>query len=157
MLLDELTDGPCPALPQPVHIARAANRHRQKLRPQDPRDIDFDLEEESIPAGFFQADVRVKDRRHLIFARQEQLNILASAKYWYVDGTFKLVRHPFKQLVTVNAFVRSEDSAKQVPLVYILMSNKKGKDYKKVCVLSIKHCFNCFITQKNVVYREPSR
>jgi len=119
VLLDELTDGPCPALPKPAHIARAANRHRQKLRPQDPRDIDFDLEEESIPAGFFQADVRVKDRRHLIFARQDQLNILASAKYWYVDGTFKLVRHPFKQLVTVNAFVRSEDSAKQVPLVYI--------------------------------------
>ena len=135
MLLDDLTEAPCPALPKPAHIARAANRLRQKLRPKDPREIDFELDEDCIPTGFFRADVKVKDRRHLIFAKQEQLDILARAKCWYADGTFKLVCHPFKQLVTINAFVRSGESAKQVPLVFILMSNKKGKDYKKVCTI----------------------
>ena len=130
--MDELTEAPCPALPKPEYIARTANRLRQSLRPLNPKDMNFELVEECIPTGFFQADVQVKDRRHLIFARQEQLAILARAKSWYVDGTFKLVRHPFKQLLSVNAFVRSGEFAKQVPLTFILMSNKKGKDYKKV-------------------------
>jgi hypothetical protein len=116
-------------------MARAANRLRQKLRPEDPKDLQFVLAEDCIPPDFFQADVRVKERRHLIFARKEQLSTLCRAKTWYVDGTFKLVRHPFKQLLTLNAFVRSGDHAKQVPLVYVLMSGRKEKDYKKVIMV----------------------
>ncbi|XP_074631182.1 uncharacterized protein LOC141889768 [Acropora palmata] len=132
VMLDILTEAPCPALPKPVHVARAANRLRQKLRPEHPKDLNVELVEECLPSGFFRADLTVKQRRHLIFARQEQLNTLAHAKSWYVDGTFKLVRHPFKQLLTVNAFVRSGEYAKQLPLVFVLMANKKEKDYKKV-------------------------
>ena len=132
-MLEELAEAPCAALPKLEYIARAANRLRQKLRPEHPRDLDFELVDDCIPDGFLRADIEVKDRCHLLFARQEQLTILARAKKWYVDGTFKLVRHPFKQLLTVNAFVRSEEYAKQVPLAYVLMSSKKAKDYKKVC------------------------
>ena len=130
--MDELTEAPCPALPKPEYIARTANRLRQSLRPENPKDMNFELVDECVPAGFFQADVQVQDRRHLIFVRQEQLAILARAKSWFFDGTFKLVRHPFKQLLSANAFVRFGEFAKQVPLTFILMSNKKGKDYQKV-------------------------
>ncbi|XP_068725452.1 uncharacterized protein [Montipora capricornis] len=113
-------------------MARAANRLHQRLRPEDPKDLDFQLVEDCIPEGFFQADVYVKERRHLIFATVEQLMTVAKAKSWYIDGTFKLVRKPFQQLVTINAFVRSGDHTKQVPLLFVLMSGKSTKDYKKV-------------------------
>lgn len=49
---------------------------------------------------FFQEDVKVRGRRHLIFASDKQLEILDRAKTWYMDGTFKLCRQPFSQLLT---------------------------------------------------------
>ena len=134
VLLDQVSSGPYAALSKPENMARSANRLRQAMRPEDPTDLHFQLAEDCIPPGFLQADIRVKDRRHLMFAEEDQLRTLCRAKTWYVDGTFKLVRQPFRQLVTVNAFVRSGDHAKQVPLVYILMSGKKSSDYKKVII-----------------------
>lgn len=73
----------------------------------------------------------------MIFASQKQVNTVASAKSWYVDGTF--LRHLFKQPLTVDVFARSGEYSKQVPLAFILMSNKKGKDYKKVRLLYFIH------------------
>ena len=127
-----MTNAPCPALPKPVLIARQANRLRQSLRPTEPTDLNFSLEEQHIPENFLQKDLTVNGRRHLVFATAEQLVHLHKAKTWYIDGTFKLVRHPFTQLLTINAFVRKEQDTKQVPLVFVLMSGKKKKDYRTV-------------------------
>ena len=60
------------------------------------------------------------------------LNILCRAKRWYLDGTFKIVKEPFTQLFSIHAFVKSESSIKQLPLVFVLMSGKRKKDYRKV-------------------------
>ena len=136
VLLEKL-DGPCPGLSKPKLLAQAANRLRQNSRPKDPVDLDFSLEEDHIPDGFFQADVTVKDRRHLVFATEKQLQFLSKAKTWFIDGTFKLCRHPFTQLWTINAYVRCEDNVKQVPLVFVLMSGQKKKDYRKVKLICI--------------------
>ncbi|KAJ7371865.1 hypothetical protein OS493_022581 [Desmophyllum pertusum] len=67
VLLEELTDAPCPALSKPEYIARAANRLRQKLRPKDPTTLDFEIEDDHIPDGFFVSDVKVRERRHIMF------------------------------------------------------------------------------------------
>lgn len=47
----------------------------------------------------------------------------------YVDGTFKVVKHPFKQLFTINAFVKNEGAIKQLPFVYVIMTRHTKKDY----------------------------
>jgi len=37
VLLEELTDAPCPSIPKPEHLARAANYLKQRLWPSDPK------------------------------------------------------------------------------------------------------------------------
>ena len=59
VVLKELMDAPCTSLPRVNSLQRTANRTRQKLRPKDPKDLDFELEEEHIPYGFFGDDVKV--------------------------------------------------------------------------------------------------
>ena len=80
VLLDEIQDVPCPCLPKPEYIARAANRRRQRLRPKDPVDLDFELDAENIPDGFLRADLTERGRWHLMFATDQQLEHLARSK-----------------------------------------------------------------------------
>lgn len=131
--MNELPESaPCLGLPKIDCIRRTANRRRQALRPADPKDLDFVLQEEHIPDGFLQGDVLAKERRHIILATEQQLGLLAKAEGWYMDGTFKLCRHPFTQLFSINVFVRREDCVKHVPVLFVIMSGRKARDYRKV-------------------------
>ena len=61
--------------------------------------------EDKLPANFCRVDVEVDKRRHLIFATDEQLDILSRARRWYMDATFWVVRKPFIQLFSIHAFL----------------------------------------------------
>ena len=120
-----------------IKQVRNANRVRQSQRPTDPTDLSFTLAMEHVPPNFFRQDIRVGDRRHLLFATDAQLALLTRARQWFVDATFYVVSPPFTQLFCVHAFVKRDDEIKQVPLIYVLMSGKKRRDYRKVRITLI--------------------
>lgn len=87
-------------LPNVKCLIRAANRQRQKVRPPEPKDLDFVLTPDQTPPGFLQGDVRVGKGRHLIFATDQQAKLLLKARRWYVDGTFKVIYSILKSTST---------------------------------------------------------
>ena len=103
----------------------AIDQHLQKLA--------FEVNEDHITEEFLKGDILKHGKRHLIFATEEQLQLLRKAKSWFLDQTLHCCLETYEQLFTISAFVCSEDKdAKQVPLVFVLMSSSKRKDYRKV-------------------------
>jgi hypothetical protein len=61
-----------------------------------------------------------------------QLKSLSTAKTLFIEGTFEIVSKPFVQLLSIHFFDKHEDNMKQLTGVFVLMSRKIKKDYKKV-------------------------
>ena len=116
VLLQDGNNQTCPSLPKPDYLARQVNWHKQKVRPAEPTDLVSEIDEQFVPEAFYRGSViAVGDKKHLLFASDNMLHILATAKVWYIDGTFKLVKHLFTQLLSIHAFVRQGEDSKQVP------------------------------------------
>ena len=119
-------------LTKPENLKRAINYGRQIGRPKNPKNLNFDIDYSHIPDDFLLDDVKIGNRRHLVFGTQYGLDVLSRSKSRYLDGTFELVKKPFYQLFTIHCFIKDGDDFKQTPCVFILMSGKKKKDYIKV-------------------------
>ncbi|CAD5126542.1 DgyrCDS14643 [Dimorphilus gyrociliatus] len=116
-------------LPDINYLKRMANSNRQKFRPVEPKVYNFNLDETFLPDEFLQKDICENGERILIFATNHQLNLLSKSNCWYIDGTFKIVKEPFYQLVTIHSFVKKSGDMKQVPLVFIFLTSKHTKAY----------------------------
>jgi len=79
-----------------------------------------------------QGEVVIDGARHFLFATPAMLQLLGAAKRWYIDATFKVVRRPFQQLLSVHAYVKRRGTMKHVPLCFIVMSRRRKRDYKAV-------------------------
>ena len=64
---------------------------RQKSIPEDPKDVDFEIPEEHIPDNFLRGDVMYIDRYYLIFAKSDQLTLLAKVKKWYATYIWHVI------------------------------------------------------------------
>ena len=84
MVLDQVGEAPCSAMPNVVSLARQANCKRQKEHAAEPSDLEFELDTRNIPENFLKVDVEVGNHRHLIFSTDEMLSLLAKSKQWYI-------------------------------------------------------------------------
>lgn len=100
----------------------------------------FHMDTSFIPPDFLQKVIATDMQRHMVFATQIQLEMLKTAKRWHIDATFKVLREkdPFSQLFSIHAFVKSNGETKQVPLVFVFMTRRKRKDYKKVLKVNLQ-------------------
>ncbi|KAL3891532.1 hypothetical protein ACJMK2_003792, partial [Sinanodonta woodiana] len=108
------------SLPKKALLKRVANRTRAKLRPEEPRTLDYELNEDFINAQeFLVTDIIIDGERHFLLATEYQLGLLREAKRWYMDGTFKVLGEPFRQqgqLMSIHAFIERNGAQKQFPL-----------------------------------------
>ena len=130
VLLQNGNNQPCPSLPKPDYLAQQANRHRQKVRPAEPTDLVFEIDEQFVPEAFYRGSViAVGDKKHLLFASDSMLHILSKAKCGIsMARSSSLSIHSLNYLVFMHAFVGQGEDSKQVR-GFCLMFGKRKNDY----------------------------
>ena len=122
------------SLPTIQSMKQTIFRHRALHAPPKVRDINFDLDHRFLPniPNFYRGQVFTTQGRHMIFFSDQQLEYLKITKSWYVDGTFKIMRDPFLQLLTIHTIVFFGEQTTSIPIAFIYMSRRRKIDYLEV-------------------------
>jgi hypothetical protein len=90
----------------PCSIESALNRLRRKTTPPLPKSASFDIPDfyQRTLNGepFICSDKTINKKRMLIFATDNQLKILFSSEWIFLDGTFDACPKEFKQIYTIH-------------------------------------------------------
>ena len=89
-----------PICPLSIDVRQKTNRKRSALKPEESDEIDFEVDPDFFH-GFLRADVSTENRRMILFADDNQLILIQKAKRLFCDGTFRVVKKPFVQLLTI--------------------------------------------------------
>jgi hypothetical protein len=107
------------------------NVRREKFGKAPTSRAEIELEDTLTVDGqqFFLDDSGKDDEdRVMVFATQENLQMLRRYPEWFIDGTFEICPKLFKQLFTFQIVVNGFN----LPLIYALLPNKQTETYKKL-------------------------
>ncbi|CAB4377153.1 unnamed protein product [Rhizophagus irregularis] len=144
-----------PYMPSHNALRKKIIRIRKVEIPPKPQSID----EVNIPASlcvtlngehFLVKDHINEHERILMFTTKNNIQYLSQAIFWIADGAFKIVSTIFYQLFTIYAPVGTDDNSRILPLVYVLMTSKTEKLYRRLFDNLLK------FAEENGVYLSPS-
>jgi hypothetical protein len=124
------------ALPSRRTLSRRMQRARRKLNPTPPIPVQrngFDIPDQysKLASGlrYLQYDSGADDAdRILIFASDDNLDLLIRHRHWLADGTFKCAPAVFYQLFPLHVYIEGS----VVPAVYALLPNKTQQTYQQM-------------------------
>lgn len=109
--------------------------------PSEPSDINFQIDEKYVKLlgnNFIIKDhIYDENKRIILLSSFKMMNLLSTARYWIMDGTFKVVPSIFHQLYTIHGNINDEN--KTFPLLFCLSSNKDKRSYQLMFELIMEY------------------
>ena len=120
------------------NATQTVRRTRAKYLPPELKGIFDPLDMEPFPhiqSSFVRFDLKIFSGpcygRFIGLASKEMLKYLFHAKVWFVDGTFRVVKDPFIQLLVIHVSFSAGNLSRSIPVFFILMTGRKTVNYQK--------------------------
>ena len=137
-----VSEGVSVKLPKLTSLKRTIQRQRERelaapVQPLSLEELIFPPDYQQTAKGeqFLIYDSGPESERILIFATQQNLEMLESSQYWLADGTFKISPELFSQVYVVHALRGGPDPLQNghlLPSLFVLLPNKIQNTYSRM-------------------------